>query len=759
MSANPAFKDRVRYTLFNEQMGSIVVQEPEGWETDDKELTRHEQYHGIFPKFSNALKFHDDGADYIKLVYDVQGIEADIRLTKQTANPQTDIMELAYYGNLDLTTYEIDKKVVSVKFNNAGFETILKARESEKVEVTRLTTMDGAAIDPLRIDTVQLNGRNILLDSRWKTDSGRFGNTVAAQVYIAAGSSSGGTDREQVVGVPIKLVVESHENAQSISDQTVTGPNQGTTGIMFFANSDRDRRFKLKLDMSFLTNVYQKDDTENEYYILYITKYSNGTDYNVAQRYNLFDTTNLGGIGVLGGTALGTPPGVWNVNYENDFELLQGQSLSLQFFVHANLGGTLSDGSLGINAFGINANMSIVEDSYAEPSQSKFILAFELANRLVQIMTGRNRSFKSSIFGRTDIGYTEDGRASLNGYSHGFWIRNFDSLPISTANEINPFKPLTTSFKEFISSNEAIWNIGLGIEQNGYSETIVIEDKRYFYDNNVRIRLPNQVSDVKRSVAPNYYYSGVDIGYAKGGDYEEAMGLDEYNARSTFTTFIKRLKNTYSEISDYRADSYGKEFARRKPYNLFPTEDSSYDNDIFIQDLKRNEFDNGTNTEPQYIFEERKWQDDFEQSPIGVYSPETATNLRFSPFNMLLRHGWVIGSGLKKYANEFLRYASSTANSGLITKLIGGVERAENGNIQNSELERSRYLPETIEFIHPITPELMRQIEGYTIVDNKRKPNIYGLIEFIDENNDIQKGYLLNLKPNDGKFKLLIANR
>jgi len=759
MSANPAFKDRVRYTLYNEIMGSIVVQEPEGWQTDEKELTRHEQYHGIFPKFSNALKFHDDGADYIKLIYDVQGIEADIRLTRQTANPQTDIMELAYFGNLDLTTYEIDKKVVSVKFNNAGFESILKARESEKVEVTRLTTMDGASIDPLRIDTVQLNGRNILLDSRWQTESGRFGNTVSAEVYVAAGSSPGGTDREQVVGVPIKLVVESHENAQSISDQTVTGPNQGTTGIMFFANSDRDRRFKLKLDMSFLTNVTQKDDSENEYYILYITKYSNGTDYNVAERYNLFDTTSMGGISSLGGAVYGTPPGFWNIDYENEFELLQGQSLSLQFFVHAKLGGTLSDGNLRINAFGIDARMNIVEDSFFEPSQSKFILAYELANRLIHIMTGKNRVFKSTIFGRTDIGYEEDGKASLNGYSHGFWVRKFDELPLSTPNNINSFKPLTTSWKEFISSNEAIWNIGLGIEQNGYSETIVVEDKRYFYDNNVRIRLPNQVSDVKRSVAPNYYYSGIDIGYAKGGDYSEAMGLDEYNTRSTFTTFIKRLKNTFSEISDYRADSYGKEFARRKPYSLFPTQDTGYDNDIFVQDLKRSTFDNGSNTEPQYIFEERKWQDDFEQPPTGVYSPETATNLRLSPFNMLLRHGWEIASGLKKYSNEFVRYASSVANSELVTKLIGGTERAENGNIQNSQLERPRYLPETIDFTHAITPEIMRQIEGYTIVNNKRKPNIYGLVEFIDENNDIKKGYFLNLKPNEGKFKLLIANR
>jgi hypothetical protein len=29
------------------------------------------------------------------------------------------------------------------------------------------------------------------------------------------------------------------------------------------------------------------------------------------------------------------------------------------------------------------------------------------------------------------------------------------------------------------------------------------------------------------------------------------------------------------------------------------------------------------------ILEQRKWQDDLEKAPTGIFSPETATNLRF----------------------------------------------------------------------------------------------------------------------------------
>jgi hypothetical protein len=34
------------------------------------------------------------------------------------------------------------------------------------------------------------------------------------------------------------------------------------------------------------------------------------------------------------------------------------------------------------------------------------------------------------------------------------------------------------------------------------------------------------------------------------------------------------------------------------------------------------------------LLAQRKWQDDFEKAPTGIFSPETATNLRLSPFNI-----------------------------------------------------------------------------------------------------------------------------
>jgi hypothetical protein len=63
--------------------------------------------------------------------------------------------------------------------------------------------------------------------------------------------------------------------------------------------------------------------------------------------------------------------------------------------------------------------------------------------------------------------------------------------------------------------------------------------------------------------------------------------------------------------------------------------------------------------------------------------------LRLSPFNILLRHGWVLASSLTKFATDKIRYGSSTANSQMKTQLIGSNEYAENGDIINAELEKS----------------------------------------------------------------------
>jgi hypothetical protein len=526
--------------------------------------------------------------------------------------------------------------------------------------------------------------------------------------------------------------------------------------MMFFSNSEKDRILKVNIDLSFLFDTNQRY-VDWAVYSINITKYKSGIiDYNSPVRIEMFSLNTKDEIA-------GAHQKKYAANYAGIIELKLGDSLAIESRLRYDLKNVISgqnDAKIYCNLKEITGSITIEEDSFNEKSTTKAVLAHELMDKLVTIGTNKEKAFYSDFIGRTDLGYSIDGTGSLTGITHGLWVRGFDKLPIPT--EIpkveNLFKPVTTSFKDAVQSLDAIWNVGIGIETIGNKERVRLEERSFFFNNNVTIRLPNQVKNVKRSCATEYYYSSLEFGSNKGGTYDEAMGLDEPNGKSNFTTVINRLKGTYSKLATYRWDSYGMEFARRKQKSLNDTVDTPYDNDIFLMDLFKN---------PVGGFEQRLWfnkydraKDDFEKEPTGIFSPETATNLRFSPVNCLLRHSWWFGGGFKKYMTDYVRYGSSSANSQLKTKLIGKNEYSENGNIINSELETARFFPEWIEFEHVVNFNIVQMVEGKTVIQGKEIMNFYGLVEFINENNEKEKGFLFNLKPNGkGQWKLLKSNR
>jgi hypothetical protein len=742
---NQTYFDRVRFILQNDNLGSLIIEEPVGWNSDDKELSRHKDYHGIFPKFSNNLKFIGEAYDYLKTIRDVYGINAQVRLVKDEKHPKTDEWTRSYSGYLDMSTYTNEDKKISLKFNSGGLEAELKARESEAVEITRSKTLDGIALPDLSINQVELDGRRIFLKSVWETDQSNN------NVFIGVRSDDGNTRRESS-GFPLKLINRSHEEAHSVIPQSYGNELNGSTGMMFLATFDRQRQIRIVGENISFLPIIEESDWQWAQYKISLVVYENGINYDVKHRRILFwaDTNpNQNGVTTSLGNfqrkvMLGNYVNIgqtYNFNFDEIVNVSAGESVALEILIESDLKNfSGSTARYYVNTTEISGNVIVEEDSFFEKSISNCVLPHEVAERLIEIYTNK-KVLKSDALGRTDIGYQQDGKASLVGLSHGFWIRGFD-------NSDEVFRPLTTSLKEFMESYSAMHNLGMGIENDGFKEYVRIEELGYFYNRNTTIKLPFQVKNVKRSEAVDYYYSSLEMGYEKGGDYEEAFGLVEYNGSSKFATIIKSLRNIYTKQSKYRSDSYGAEFARRKPKLTHATEDTRYDTDVFANDMKRDSLSN--------IFKLRKWQDDFEQAPTGTFSPDTAYNLRLSPLNCLLRHGWVIASGLTKYLSDYIRYTSSTANSSLSTKLIGGNEYAENGDIINAELGRPKYVPEFIEFEHEVNFEINQLLMGSKVILGKKIPNIYGAIEFINEDGEQEKGFLMNLKPNGkGQWKLL----
>lgn len=748
--------NRVKYELYNELFGTVqLLQDPKGWDSDSKEIARNEDYLGISSKFSNNLEFFGDGAEFIRNVKDVQDIRGQIILRRYERHPKTDEWTQIYWGHLDLSTYSGNKSSVKVKFNSGGLEQAIKNRESEDFEIDRLTTVNGVSIPDLNTIKVNLDGRRIFLKSTFEKDE------INNEVTLGVESDDGNT-RSVTASFPMKLKARSHEEVQSPIGISL-GPNDsvGVTGLMFFAQADRDKNVIVKgSNIKFRPKLTQYDYDWIDFRLC-LTTYKDGDSYNVKNRINLWtiygdfsgDTSQLtNNNNVLCSVA----------DFEMPIQLLKGESIALEFLLRSDI------------AFGENnrvtytvdqteCNLSLEENSIFVPTSAKAVLMHELIDRLVTICADKKNVFKSDYYGRTDIGYVANGKGAFTGLMHGFWTRGFEKDP---NNKDDRFKPITTNLREAIENAVAIHNVSMGIETINNVEKVVVEDIRYFFRDEITIKLKNPVKNVVREPYLKMYYDAVEFGSSKGGNYEEANGLDEPNTKSRYTTVFSSTKNTYSKVSNYRFDSTGHEFCRRKQYLEYPTTDTSYDGDIFCLDLKP--------TPVLNIYGLRKWQDDFNVAPEGVFSPETGYNFRYSPLNIALRHSNVFSGCLKKFQDEYLRYASTENNSNLTTELrtdlsykndsaatVGnGYSYTENGNIHNSELKKGFIYPEKISFEHVCDFDIMEQLNGFSVIDGKRIPNFYGKVEFTNEYGELEYGWILSVKPNgSGQWEIVKSNQ
>lgn len=755
------YHDYIKYTLRKKGEAEVVISEPKGWEDDSKEILRDRKTHGKRRKFSSKLEFFDvnvagytNSFDFILDSYKLDGINAEVVLAKYVQDPfdtTGNKKVIEYEMTLDYSTMKImdDKegKRINIQSNDEGIGQIIMSRIKEPIEIERLTTFGGKTLPPLNFETVATDGKKIFLDSKLQT-------SISA---LAVNLQEGGSGNTQAVGssFPVKIEFQSDTDVnEPFTDQfhmgyfANMGIGQGEASSLFFVNSqEKTRSIRIITDLTFnlfATLVSGKSLIERVRVDLVVYKDvsddSATTPTAFKNRITLFEnlnpTVNNGKL--------------YKVNSDLLIDFEKNDGIALLLYSEVNFY-TISPSTQVIRALNSSSSLRVQEDSFEEKTQTKCVLPFELGERLTQITSNQKDDvFRSKILGRTDLGYASDGFGSLAGLTTGLLIRGFENTDFTGVD--NKDKRFTTTLKDYLDTFINLFNCGWSIEKRGFDEYLRVEEMKYFYQDTVTIVLPNQVSKIKRTVAKEEFFSSVEVGNKKVFETDEVFGLDEPNTKTNYVTQITRVDNKLQLIHPYNTSIYAKEFARRKPKSTFPTEDTKYDNINFILDLKRGGAD---------VFEQRKWQDDFDVEPTGIFDPDTATELRFSPANTLMRNGWLLSTGLQQYPNGVLNNTGSVRNSNLTTKLTGKPTIKESEDIINNTLGRSKFIGEIIEFEHEVTSKIMLQVEGTTFLANGDEiDNFYGQVEFINENNQKEYGYLLNLKPNkEGKWKVLKANK
>lgn len=719
--------NRVKYEFYHAQRGLFELKgfdKPLGWENDLKDFKSSKEYAGIFNKFSTNLTFPKGAHDWLLDTYETYGYDTKIYLRKYIYHPKKSEIVKSYESILDGWTWKKDGgrvgRKVKIKAEGSDLISKIKARQNEKIDITRETTLDGTPLPPLKKHKVLLTGKRIFLKTRFETDT--INNSIQLRKSTAHDYNKG-----VMTAFPLKLKDRSHANAQSplentvLDDNSVSRNGNGANGIMFFAVSDKDRTLDITINISFQLDIIEVRRLNSFKISALLNRYQNDTDYVYKDNVDvLYETTSQSDDG-----------NTINLSFSGKVDVLKGESLGFITSIYFD-GNTYSQPSrLNVDFNNISGFIQVNENSVDKPSFSYCLLPHYAINRMLQIITNRtDQVLLSDLMGLKELGYKTDGEAAYLGISIGWWIRQFNE------------KGFTTSFKDMISSYKVVEFCDFGVVFERGKEMLTIEEATFFNRSESIIDLPNQIQKENRDLAVDYAYSSLKIGYEKGGaNYEQSMGLTEPMGQHDYIFPVTR-ENKLVLISKYESDPTRIEFLRRVSIFIAPDLDTRDDDTIMFLDMK--------NTGKEHL-ELRVWQDDYDTEPKGVFSPETYHNYRLLPKQLFYKHQRRFTSGFYKQGGT-ITLSSFIGKAEDVELVKNGVVMKEAADVEVSTLTRPLYGVKKISFTHDVDYLISEKIEGHTVLDGRKIPNIYFQASIINEFGEKELIRLRDITPKNGKF-------
>jgi len=714
--------NEVQYILRNPQLGRIVLNyEPINWDDSKRENIRSQDNWGVFTKLSEENEFVKDGYNFIKNIKETQGTEATCTINRQIrpyydGNWQTD-----YFGYLDFKTYSESNERLKIKIKTGGLQSLIENQWDEEFELERETDINGNDIEPIgepgddnpvNYKAMNWSGRRILTRSKLSDDEN----------YIINFEPSFVQEAHKVLPLQIDYTKFDRAYAQNFP-QTKDGNDNFELG-MFFYRAKNTTDVEINIDCNMKVDFYNdtsQDTPELSFFTISLYK----------MKINNDDVSNISFVETI--DVFFAPNPAYNGGLTPDDDLIQGNTFNYQYQGVVSLE---SDEVLSLtgtcffaelNFTEVDNKVLINENTYFDPTfHLKALKPIDYFRRLTEIITGNIQNFKSDWFEDEN-----NDEVMANGIMMtGMHLRN------------NPDAVHKASLKKVFSLS-AFKKLGWGIETINGREVLRVEPIEYFLDKTNKIDI-GKVDELTQKVEPKYLYKSLGFGNPDAGQYEQSIGNTEYNTFNTYFTPLKTAENKYNAETEIRHDLVAAEIERRKQWNETVDEDEEFDDDIFIFDVKKENYNGNLNTD--YIYQPRSWEDDFAQEPEQIYDPESAGNLRLTPFRCLIRHSNFFTSGMEYYQNQKVGYKSTQGQADVI---IDGLN--EKGEKTINELANPFFTAEMYEFEKPLTFGIKNILNSKT----NNKSNLYFIVKFVYRN-EVKEGFLINVtENNNSKWKLL----
>lgn len=688
-------RPRFRFTLNNSTAGSLVIKEPGGWDNAVLKLERNNEYYSLVEFYEQPLTFWspDGGYDYIKNIDETQGVNANIEILIEISDDFGSTWDTVFDGLLALDTKkEIDFYKLECGVIRNDFWSKFITRKGTPVNIQSTTDLDGNAVSAISSVTLNLPSQKIRKQySGTQQNNGRytefavndygivdFNNTILDEIeekyeYFPATSPD----------VPFELLGIEEDGTYTIDCQV------SLVELSLFPASPPTINpisciglFEVKIQINDLTPVnfaeadaaLSADGTIGTY----VYTAGNYTEYTHTDTYDLkkgdqvriyIEKITLSPAGTAR-LILGT--GGHIVTEDPYFPAL------------GDVDGVMDWGE---------SFLTITADTVYPETTCEAFLIHDVGQAILDRKIGGSNRVYSEYFGSQYTNgrtYSSDGCAWRYALTKGLHIRQY------TLSE----KPIYISFDDFWSGANAIFNLGLGYEQDPdtpSNEVIRIEPKEYFFDSSSNSVTLSNINNIEVGYETDLIFKKIEIGYQKW-ESENIRGIDDPQTKHTYATIFNKIGKEISFYSKFIGASLAWETTRRK--STEKSKDWRLDNDLFILSL---------NTTPAATDVYNPELDENYASITGLLNSEDRYNSRITPGRNFLRWRPFFNGCLQLYFSSDYVFSGGEGNTDMVSNFSeavcdGAIYTADFSEKQNIDVTASKlFTHNKWEFEHPLT--------------------------------------------------------
>lgn len=635
---------KIRFSLSHPVLGTISIDEPEGWKEITLILERNPDFSSLWEKFEGgSLTFYGDngringGIDFIRQVINEYGPDAELRIDSDIAPDDITFQEL-FSGLLSLDAIqETDNNTALIPVIPNNRRTIFKNRYETTVDINSETSLDESPVDVIPPINIELTSQTVPMSFEGESTSMGRDETQTCDYRQMSWDKIDLEEFDEYFLLPQLATQEPAEvfiNEYAGEYRFIINTNAWYQPPTAATNPEADIEPVININGVETPFTYKSQPYTDEDATYINAKYAEWEiDYTVFL------------------------PALSSVKIYFRSLTLSGScsaitSIDPSYYLRWN-GNFIDNGVVFPTKYFFKASARIIAQTIYPSTQSSAVLLHDAAGQVMDRILGEPQRFYSELLGSSITNYRQydaDGCRWRNALVKGLQIRQY------TLEE----KPFFLSFKQWWDGIHPMLCLGLGYEDINGEEVFRVEERSHFFDPVPAVNLDN-VAQITRLHDPNVMYKTVKVGH-KVWQSENISGIDDAQTKHTYaSTALKRTGTELVIESDFIAASLAIETTRRQTRKK--SADYKFDDNTFIIALGDGEGSPDNTFLPEL--------DENFSSITNLQNPETRYNSIHTPARYLMRWSKAIFGGLQHYLGSFLKFTGGEGNYDMVSNYDG----------------------------------------------------------------------------------------